>query len=380
MQKFSPIKRHFLYQAGAIVVWLLIGLLFLLQGYFYAASFNRPFDWLTQTPYRLSLYFTWGLFSIPLFYLFSALALRCKPSFKLVLSHLAIGLPLALLHRVIGTLIAVFVSGLLTGTFKSLTDVFTQRKVPIIGGALDSFILYVLLVLLFTGYIALKQSREKTLQLSRVSHQLAQSQLASLRAQLQPHFLFNTLNGIVALISSSPEKAELMVTRLARLLRFSLDSASQNMIPLSQELMVLNDYLVIEKTRIGERLTHQVDVSEDCLTVKIPTLLLQPLVENAVRYGIAPFTHNGTVLVKGRIIYTGTVKRVEKGGDKHLCLEINDSGEGCSSDFEPGIGLCNSRERLETLYQGKASLEIGKSDLGGAKLTLLLPMNSQEHT
>ncbi len=370
VQNLSALKRHLLYQIGAIVVWLLIGLLFLLQGYFYAASFNRPFDWLTQTPYRLSLYLTWGLFSIPLFYLFSALVSRVKSGFTLVLVHLAIGLPLALFHRVIGTVIEVFVSGLLTGTFKSLIDVFVQRKVPIIGGALDSFILYVLLVLLFTGYMALRQSREKTLQLSRISHQLAQSQLASLRAQLQPHFLFNTLNGIVALIFSSPEKAELMVTRLARLLRFSLDSASQNMIPLAQELAVLNDYLVIEQTRIGERLVYQVDVSDDCLTVEIPTLLLQPLVENAVRYGIAPFTHNGTVLVKGRVLCEHR--------NKQLCLEIHDSGEHSGSTFEPGIGLGNSRERLETLYDAKASLEIGKSDLGGAKLTILLPIDSRE--
>ncbi|MCJ8267789.1 MAG: histidine kinase, partial [Psychrosphaera sp.] len=214
----------------------------------------------------------------------------------------------------------------------------------------------------------------------QLNNQLIESQLQTLKMQINPHFLFNTLNGIVALIFSAPEKAELMVTRLARLLRFSLDSASQNMIPLSEELAVLNDYLVIEKTRIGERLEYQVDVSDDCLLVKIPTLLLQPLVENAVRYGIAPFTHNGTVLVKGRVVAGVVAGVVEMGSEQQLCLEIHDSGEGCASDFEPGIGLCNSRERLETLYQGKASLEIGKSDLGGAKLTILLPIGSLEHT
>ena len=194
-----------------------------------------------------------------------------------------------------------------------------------------------------------------------MQRELTQTRLDVLQAQLQPHFLFNTLNGIVTQIQNAPQKAEHMVEQLARILRFSLDNASGNTVSIGQELAILKDYLDIEKVRLGDRLDYQLSVDEDCMGLAIPTLILQPLVENSVRHGVAPFAKPGKVLVKASR-QNGRVQ-----------IQIEDSGKGIQENEEQGIGLRNSRQRMEQLFGAQADLTVEQSSLGGAKVCLLLP-------
>jgi signal transduction histidine kinase len=194
----------------------------------------------------------------------------------------------------------------------------------------------------------------------------ATAQLAALRAQINPHFLFNSLNSIAQLIHVDPTKAEACVERLAEIFRYLLNRAEQDFVPLAEELQMTNAYLEIERARFDERLRVETVVDPDALRRLIPNLLLQPLVENAVKHGLSRKVGPGTLRIAARL-----------DGDV-LTLVVGDDGLGMSSTvlahvYERGVGLRNLRARLERLY-GPAHLpEITSTPGGGTRVELRLP-------
>jgi sensor histidine kinase YesM len=189
----------------------------------------------------------------------------------------------------------------------------------------------------------------------------AEAQLASLESRVQPHFLFNTLNSIAALIPQDPAGAERMTGQLASLLRSSLDSANGPLIPLGQELQTVCDYLDIERVRFGQRLRYSVDVAAELERTAVPRLALQTLVENSVKYAVTPRREGGSVRLSADITPT-TV---------HLVVE--DDGPG----FEPGAapahhGLALLRDRLRLSFGDRASLDI-RSQPGQTRVVLTVP-------
>jgi len=194
----------------------------------------------------------------------------------------------------------------------------------------------------------------------------ATAQLAALRAQINPHFLFNSLNSIAQLIHVDPAKAEACVERLAEIFRYLLNRAEQEFVPLSEELQMTNAYLEIERARFDERLRVETLVDPGALRQLIPNLVLQPLVENAVKHGLSRKVGPGTLRIAARL------------DDGMLTLVVGDDGLGMSSAvladvFERGVGLRNLRARLERLY-GPAHLpEITSTPGGGTRVELKLP-------
>jgi signal transduction histidine kinase len=196
--------------------------------------------------------------------------------------------------------------------------------------------------------------------------ELAQAELRALRAQLQPHFLFNTLNSIASLIPSNPRAAEEMTTRLAEVFRYALRASDRESAPLGEELDFLRAYLDIERARFGARLRVEERIEPGLEALAVPTLLLQPVVENAVRYGVATRPEGGHVLIEARRV-----------GDQ-LVLAVEDDGPG----FDPagpgaadghGFGLHSVRERLRA--QGLPdSLAIQSGPRGGARVVVTLPL------
>lgn len=186
------------------------------------------------------------------------------------------------------------------------------------------------------GYLL--ETRER----ARALDQLAEAQLHSLRLQLQPHFLFNTLNTITALIGAEPRAAERMVAGLSELLRASLRLADEQEVPLARELAHLRLYVDIQQTRFGDRLDVAMDVDPAVRSALVPSLLLQPLVENAIRHGIAPRASGGRISV-----------RASRDADD-LRLEVRDDGVGAVTLdgvlAREGVGLTNTRERLRRLH------------------------------
>ena len=195
-----------------------------------------------------------------------------------------------------------------------------------------------------TARIALRTKERDEAEARRIA---AEAQLASLESRVQPHFLFNTLNSIAALIPQDPVGAERMTGRLASLLRSSLDTASTPLVPLEHELKIVRDYLEIERVRFGDRLRYQIDVDQGTGDLTIPRLSLQTLVENSVKYAVSPSRTGATIWVRIRV------------GHEVLHLEVEDDGPGFRAASElPGHGLALLRERLQMTYGSTATFTI----------------------
>lgn len=192
--------------------------------------------------------------------------------------------------------------------------------------------------------------------------QLAQARLDAISAQLNPHFLFNALNSIAELVHHDAARADRMLVGLSALLRRSLDTSRLQWVSLREELVLLAEYLEIEKVRLGERLQVHWHVAEDCLDEAVPPLLLQPLVENAVVHAIARRLRPGSVRIRAGLVPTA------------LWLEVEDDGAEGQADVEGhGIGLANTRGRLQALYGDDAALSFEQTGAGGTRVSLRLP-------
>lgn len=201
--------------------------------------------------------------------------------------------------------------------------------------------------------------KERTLKL------LSEARLASLESRLHPHFLFNTLNSISALILEDPLIADAMVQRLARLLRASLDACEQDRVSLRQELELTSDYLSIEQARFRERLSYDIDVPRELTLLEVPPVILQPLVENSVKFAIAPRPSGGSIRISAR-------KRSQE-----LELEVWDDGPGFTKEMiRAGHGLDNLQARLHVALGHESQLEV-RNKSGGTSVLLSLPLNTR---
>jgi two-component system, LytTR family, sensor kinase len=220
--------------------------------------------------------------------------------------------------------------------------------------------LYCMVLGTAVAYEYYERYRERTLGAAQLEASLAEARLRALELQIQPHFLFNTLNAIGSLVRSKrSDEAVRMVTGLSELLRYALDHAGQQHVALEQELTVLQRYLEIQRTRFPDRMSFTVHAGPDVRRAAVPALLLQPLAENSVRHGIDPSSAPGVVDV-----------RVFRNGER-LHIDIFNSGTVPASPL-PGIGLRNTRERLQHLYGDAWSFELTNAS-GGVVASLSLP-------
>jgi two-component system, LytTR family, sensor histidine kinase AlgZ len=195
------------------------------------------------------------------------------------------------------------------------------------------------------------QLRTKELERERALKLATEAQLASLESRIHPHFLFNTLNSISSLIPEDPARAERLVEQMAALLRFSLDANQSGLVPLASELKIVGDYLEIERARFGDRLRYRIDVPADLGESRIPPLSLQTLVENSVKYAIAPDRAGGEIRITG----------AQSNGA--FRLEVSDSGPAFQLESAPaGHGLDNLKGRLSTLFGDRAKLVLQRAD------------------
>jgi sensor histidine kinase YesM len=205
--------------------------------------------------------------------------------------------------------------------------------------------------------------REREVRAAELEAQLARAELQLLKMQLQPHFLFNALNTIAEMAHNDPNSADRLIARLGHLLRLSLEQAGHQVVPFRQELKILDAYLEIEQTRFQDRLVVRSEIPADVLDAGVPALLLQPLVENAIRHGTSPRTGEGRIEIRG--LHDGD----------HLRIEIRDAGRGfpLEREFSEGLGLRNTRERLRQLYGPEQQFTLGNNPWGGAVVTIVLP-------
>jgi sensor histidine kinase YesM len=249
-----------------------------------------------------------------------------------------------------GSLIALL---LLTGLgYLQMTDILTEwLNKSLRVSVIVTLIIGILVTLYHTMRADLDEARlalrTKERDEAEARRLAAEAQLASLESRVQPHFLFNTLNSIAALIPQDPAGAEKMTEQLASLLRSSLDAAPNATVPLEQELKIVRDYLDIERVRFGARLRYEIQLEEALSGVQVPTLSLQTLVENCVKYAVAPRREGGSILVSA----------VRSNG--FIRLAVSDDGPGFDGNIVPaGHGLELIRARLRTLFGDAARLSI----------------------
>ena len=202
--------------------------------------------------------------------------------------------------------------------------------------------------------------REAQLQTS-----LMAARLKTLEAELQPHFLFNTLHAISTLVHTNPDSADRMISRLSDLLRLTFHRSGAPRVPLQEELEFLQKYLEIEQTRFQDRLAVTYEIDPDTLDAEVPRLILQPIVENAIKHGVSPRSGPGLIQITSRA------------EGERLWVEVRDNGVGLSgsarSQFRRGVGLANTRDRLEELYGDAQALEFSEKD-GGLTVRIALPL------
>lgn len=213
---------------------------------------------------------------------------------------------------------------------------------------------------------SLREVEEVRLVEARLREQAARAELAALQARINPHFFFNTLNTIAALVDEDPPRAGEIVETLAGLFRYTFKAAESGPVPLSEELQFVQGYLSIEKARFGERLRIIHEIDPAALSVRVPGLVLQPLVENAVAHGIAPVRKGGTVRIVARV------------ADGALVVEVGDDGAGLApgrrDPVREGHGLDNVRQRLATLYGASAALDLAPAPGGGTVARIRVPI------
>ena len=195
------------------------------------------------------------------------------------------------------------------------------------------------------------QLRTKELERERALKLATEAQLSSLESRIHPHFLFNTLNSISSLIPEDPKRAERLVEQMAALLRFSLDASQAGLVPLSREMKIVIDYLEIERARFGDRLRYQLDITPEAGDSKVPPLAVQTLVENSVKFAVAPSRAGGDIRIAG----------IRENG--LLRVEVSDDGPSFDLESAPaGHGLDNLKGRLATLFGSHAALSVERRE------------------
>jgi hypothetical protein len=229
-----------------------------------------------------------------------------------------------------------------------------------------TFLIVYALVLTVTYVVDARESMARQMtETARLNEELSKAQLAALRRQMEPHFMYNTLNSIAGLVRDHRNDAAVsMIVGLSEFLRRSSEDSHRSQVALQEEVEYLQRYLDIQKVRFGERLQVSVDIPAELLRAQVPNLLLQPLVENAIKHGIAKRVAGGSVRVAGAC------------HDGNLCLSVYNDGPSPPTDWEAtptGVGIANLRTRLRILHGGESGLQLRRANPGGVEVVVTLP-------
>ena len=325
--------------------WTALALFFAASTSLTYRSTGRPANWALTIKRSLSEWWLWALLT--------PLVVFLARAFPIARPRLARNLAV---HALAGLVLAVLKLFADRAAFAMLTGFWTYLLASTLA---MNFVIYGVLVAGAHGVEYYRRSRER----EQLEAQLAETRLQMLSMQLQPHFLFNTLNTIAEMIHEDPDTADGMIAGLSDLLRRTLELGSSQEITLAEELDLVSRYLAIQQARFGDRLRVRIDVPDEARGARVPALLLQPIVENAIRHGLAARLDAGRIDVEARA--TGA----------SLVITVTDDGAGHATQNHgrEGVGLGNTRARLDAMYGGRAALTLGKADERGARVTIEIP-------
>ena len=325
--------------------WTALALFFSISSALTYTATGRAANWSVTIPRALAEWWLWAVLTPPVAWLARRFPLRPREWRRPAAIHLGAGIAIAIAKTAADRAIFAWLTGF---WLYWLASSFALQ-----------FFVYAALVAATHGLGYYRRSRER----EQLEARLAEARLQLLNMQLQPHFLFNTLNAIAELVHEDADAADRMITGLSGLLRRSLDLGSTQHIPLALELELLAAYVDIQKARFGDRLQVRVDADEAARAATVPVLLLQPVVENAIRHGVAAQLAAGRVDIRAR-----------RDGSS-LVVIVTDDGRGVMDEDRgrTGFGLGNTHARLEALYGPVFSLSLENMPARGARVTIRLP-------
>ncbi|HEX6617030.1 MAG TPA: histidine kinase [Gemmatimonadales bacterium] len=345
-----------------VAVFLLVAVFFAMQNAMVHVSRGAPIDWQWDVVHEFVYWLVWAAFTPAVL----GAARRWPPSresgWRSLLPHLGLMLVVAPLQITTSYIVhlAIFIArGLIPADQAAAW--LAERRPGIVWGTFAGCLYYWMIAAVYWAFAFQRQA-------AQLAASLGAARLDALRAQLQPHFLFNTLNAISVLTVDDPPRAKRMVLRLSDLLRRSLDGGAAHEVPLAAELEMLDAYLGIQRERFGDRLRVRLEIEPEVRSALVPALLLQPLVENAIRHGLEDgAAGRGAIVVAAR-----------RRGDV-LEVLVRDDGRGlpAAATARDGIGLANTRERLLRLYRDRQQLELRAPPGGGTAVEVTLPFHTE---
>jgi two-component system LytT family sensor kinase len=344
-------------------IWTLIGLFFTSQIYFARLYTERPLPWFKALTIQLTGAYLWALATPLVLWLARRFPFERQHWLRNLAIHVGVSVPLIII--IYTTYTAVFYMEYIRGMGYPLTFWSTLQNV--IWNFSEGISIYLLILFINHALEYHRRYQEKVLEKSQLEMQLAQAQLQALKMQLHPHFLFNTLHSISALLNRDTERARQMITRLGDFLRLTLENSGTQEVSLQREIEFLQSYLEIEHIRFQDRMTTHVQVEPEALDAQVPNLILQPIVENAIRHGIAPRSTPGRIEIHAE--HKNSVLRIVV-RDNGPGLPVNRSAVNL---FKEGLGLANTRARLERLYGAQHRFELTNDPAGGLIVTLEIP-------
>ena len=358
----DPVKKPWLKWLALFALWTFIGLSFASQNYLSQSKLGSPVPWSFAVSRALADWYVYALLSVPALWLARRFHLeRGRWRWRLAV-HVAASGVFSVLWMALRAEVEQWLSQ------KSLTPISfgTAFRHALVATFVYNLLIYWVIVSISHTAEYYRKYQEREVGAAELEKRLAQAKLQALQMQLNPHFLFNTLNSISSLMHKDVEAADRMITQLSELLRHTLESSDAQEVALEEELDFLRRYLDIQQTRFGERMKVEMEIAPDTLAARVPNLILQPLVENAIRHGIAPRAAPGRIVLSAQ-------RRGE-----WLELEVRDNGEGLPENQAPaeGIGLSNTRARLQQLYPRQFRLRFGPALEGGLAVRIQIPFRA----
>lgn len=345
--------------AALFAVWTVIGLLFASQFYLSSSLYGRPVAWSDALAYALSDWYVWAGLSLITLYLSRRFPIERMAWSDNVVIHLIASLLTALLY----TLLRAFVGQIQSHLIGDPIPYGEALRPLFLKSFHFNFIIYWVILAIAHAVSYYRKFHERERRALELERLLAEARLQALQMQLNPHFLFNAMHSISALMRKDVDAADSMLARLSELLRLTLRNDATQRIPLSKELEILDRYLDIERIRFRERLSVRFEIDDGAREALVPCLILQPLVENALKHGIAPRAKPGEIRICARL---------ENG---FLVLSVADNGAGLDHPRQDGIGLSNTQARLAELYPGASRFAFDALPEGGVRVTLAFPSN-----
>ncbi len=346
-------------------VWMMVAL--------FLTSQSSLQSQLSENPISIWRIFSWQLVSCTIWFFLTPLVFKLGRDFPLDKGRWPVSVPI---HIVAGVILALFELAIdayilpklgYTRRFDAMSYGQIYYRFVVINLHL-SFTIYWIVLIISQATEYYKKYRARELQASQLEARLAQARLQVLKMQLHPHFLFNTLNAISELIYRDPDSAEKMITDLSELLRLSFNNLETQEVPLRQELDFLQKYLEIEQMRFHDRLTIRMNIDDTAYDAAVPNMILQPLVENAIKHGLSPRSEGGHI----------DIAAVRSNGS--LQLSVSDDGLGVPvegiSELTLGVGLSNTQLRLKHLYGDKHKFEMLPVDPSGLTVNLTIPFRN----